>query len=78
MASFAPLNFYAFAASSGQFLRPDVRTLLGGATVGPFSNFADPYIRALQREAEAVRKRLNALLFPEALPYLAETKMSGS
>ena len=27
--SFSPLNFYTFAAARGEFLRPDVRALLG-------------------------------------------------
>jgi hypothetical protein len=36
MTSFSPLNFYTFAAARGEFLRPDVRALLGGASVGPF------------------------------------------
>jgi len=37
MTSFLPLNFYTFAAARGEFLRPEVRALLGGASVGPFS-----------------------------------------
>jgi hypothetical protein len=74
MASFSPVNFYAFAAARGQFLRPDVRALLEGASLGPFSHLADPHNRALQREAEALRKRLDGLLFPDGLPRPTEAK----
>jgi hypothetical protein len=74
MASFSPVNFYAFAAARGQFLRPDVRALLEGACPGPFSHFADPHDRTLQEEAEALRKRLDALLFPDGLPRPAEAQ----
>lgn len=76
MGSFSPLNWYAFAAVGGQFLRPDVRALLESASVGPFSNFANPHDLALRREAEAVRSRLDALLFSEGLPRTTEAKGS--
>ena len=76
MGSFAPLNFYAFAAARGEFLRPDVQALLKAAPVGPFSNFANPHDIGLQREAEAVLKALDALLFPDGVPNLNETPAS--
>jgi len=63
MSSFAPLNLYTFAAARGEFLRSDVRALLQGP-VGPFSNFANPHDPVLRAQAEAVRQRLDALLFP--------------
>ncbi len=63
--SFSPLNFYTFAAARGQFLRPDVQALLKNASVGPYSDFANLHDPVLRREAEALRKRLDALLFGE-------------
>lgn len=63
--SFSPLNFYTFAAARGQFLRPDVQALLKNATVGPYSDFANSHDPVLRREAEALRKRLDALLFAD-------------
>jgi hypothetical protein len=64
--SFSPLNLYTFAAARGQFLRPpDVQILLKGASVGLYSDFANPHDPVLHREATALRKRLDALLFGE-------------
>jgi hypothetical protein len=63
--SFSPLNLYTFAAARGQFLRPDVQALLRNAPVGLYSDFANPHDRALRREAENLRKQLDALLFGE-------------
>lgn len=63
--SFSPLNLYTFAAARGQFLRPDVQTLLKSASVGLYSDFANPHDSVLRREAAALRKRLDALLFGE-------------
>lgn len=63
--SFSPLNFYTFAATRGQFLRPDVQALLKNASVGLYSDFANSHDPVLRREAEALRKRLDALLFRE-------------
>jgi hypothetical protein len=65
--SFSPLNLYTFAAARGQFLRPDVQALLKNASVGPFSDFVNPHDLILRREAEALRRRLDALLFGEPL-----------
>jgi hypothetical protein len=79
MTSFVPSNLYTFAAARGQFLRPDVRALLQGP-VGPFSNFANPRDPALRAEAERVRERLNALLFPvdATAPAKASAPAGGS
>ncbi|HEU5402532.1 MAG TPA: hypothetical protein VFU86_14310 [Terriglobales bacterium] len=63
--SFSPLNFYPFAAARGQFLRPDVQALLKNASVGLYSDFANSHDPVLRREAEALRKRLDVLLFGE-------------
>ena len=63
--SFSPLNFYIFAAARGQFLRPDVQALLENASVGLYSDFTNSHDPVLRREAEALRKRLDALLFGE-------------
>src|ERR1700758_4013315 len=63
--SFSPLNLYTFAATRGQFLRLDVQALLRTLPVGPYSDFAGPHDRALRREAENLRKQLDALLFGE-------------
>jgi hypothetical protein len=63
--SFSPLNPYTFAAARGRFLRPDVQALLKSASVGLYSDFANPHDPVLRREAEALRKRLDALLFGE-------------
>jgi hypothetical protein len=72
MSMFAPLNFYALAAVQGQFLRPDVQAPLKDAPVGRFSNFVNPRDQHLKRAAEAPRKKLDALLFPEGLPRPSE------
>ena len=77
MSTFAPLNFYALAAVHGQFLRPDVQALLKEAPVGPFSNFINPGDQDLKRAAEALRKKLDALLFPEGLPRSSERPEAG-
>ena len=61
---FSPLNFYTFAAARGQLLRPDVQALLKNASVGLYSDFANSH-PVLCREAEVLRKRLDALLFGE-------------
>ncbi|TYL97448.1 hypothetical protein FXB40_08830 [Bradyrhizobium rifense] len=70
--SFSPLNFYTFAAARGQFLRPDVQALLKEAPVGLFADLLAPHDPDVRREAEALRTRLDALLFaqprPQALP----------
>jgi hypothetical protein len=63
--SFSLLNLYTFAAARGQFLRPNVQALLKSASVGPFSDFVNPHDPILRREAEALRRRLDALLFGE-------------
>jgi hypothetical protein len=63
--SFSPLNIYTFAAARGQFLRPDVQALLKNASVGLYSVFVNSHDPLLRREAEALRKRLDALLFGE-------------
>ena len=72
MTSFSPLNFYTFAAARGEFLRPDVRALLAGASVGPFFRVTIWHDGMLQSvpdpKSAAIRKRLDALLFPEGLP----------
>jgi hypothetical protein len=72
MTSFSPLNFYTFAAARGEFLRPDVRALLAGASVGPFSRVTIWHDGMLQSvpdpKSAGIRKRLDALLFPEGLP----------
>lgn len=65
---FSPLNFYMFAAARGQFLRPDVQTLLEEAPVGPFSDLLAPHDTDVRQEAEALRKRLGSLLFAEPRP----------
>jgi hypothetical protein len=78
MTSFSPLNLYTFAAVRGEFLRPDVRALLAGASVGPFSRVTIWHDGMLQSvpdpKSAGIRKRLDALLFPEGLPRLNETK----
>jgi hypothetical protein len=66
--SFSPLNFYTFAASRGQFLKTDVQTLLKNASVGPYFSFANSHDPVLRREAQALRKRLDELLFGEPSP----------
>jgi hypothetical protein len=53
--SFSPLNLYTFAAARGQFSRPDVQTLLKGASIGLYSDFANPHDPVLRREATALR-----------------------
>ena len=67
MTSFSPLNFYTFAAARGEFLRPDVRALLAGAPVGPFSRVTIRHGRMLESvpdpKSAVIRKRLDALLF---------------
>jgi hypothetical protein len=63
--SFSPLNLCTFAAPRGQFLRPDVQALLKNAPVRLYSGFADPHDPGLRREAEKLRKQLDALLFDE-------------
>jgi hypothetical protein len=63
--SFSPLNFYTFAAARGQFLRPDVQALLKNASVGLYSDFVNSHDPALRQEADALRNRLDALLFGE-------------
>ena len=65
--SFSPLNLHTFAAASGQFLRPDVQALFKNTSVGPFSDFVNPHDAILRREAEALRRRLDALLFGKAI-----------
>jgi hypothetical protein len=65
--SFSPLNIYTFAAACGQFLRPDVQALLKNASVGLYLEFANSHDLVLRREAEALRERLDALLFAEPL-----------
>jgi hypothetical protein len=62
---FSPLNLYTFAAAWGQFLRPDVQALLQKVSVGLYSSFAISHDPVLGREAEALRKRLDPLLFGE-------------
>ena len=59
--SFSPLNLYTFAAARGHFLRPDVQALLNEAPVRPHD-------LDVRREAEALRKRLDSLLFAELRP----------
>jgi hypothetical protein len=66
--SFSPLNFYTFAAARGQFLRPDVQALLKEAPVGLFSDLLAPHDPDVRREAKALRKRLDSLLFAEPRP----------
>jgi hypothetical protein len=63
--SFPPLNLYTFAAARGQFLRPDVQALLKSASVGLYFDFANSHAPVLRREAVALRKQLDALLFGE-------------
>jgi hypothetical protein len=41
--SFPPLNLYTFAAARGQFLRPGVQALLKSASIGLYSDFANPH-----------------------------------
>ena len=78
MTSFSPLNFYTFAAARGEFLRPDVRALLAGASVGPFPRVTIWHDGMLQSvpdpKSAGIRKRLDALLFPEGLARPDETK----
>jgi hypothetical protein len=80
MTSFSPLNFYTFAAARGEFLRPDVRALLAGASVGPFSRVTIWHDGMLQSvpdpKSAGIRKRLDALLFPEG--YRARTRRNSS
>jgi hypothetical protein len=66
--SFSPFNFYTFAAARGQFLRPDVQALLKEAPVRLFSDLLAPHHPDVRREAEALRKRLDSLLFAEPRP----------
>jgi hypothetical protein len=66
--SFSPLNFYMFAAARGQFLRPDVQALLKEAPVGLFSDLLVPQDPDVRREAEALRTRVDSLLFAEPRP----------
>ena len=66
--SFAPLNFYTFAAARGQFLRSDVQALLREAPVSLFSDILAPHDPVVRREAEALRNRLDLLLFAEPRP----------
>ena len=66
--SFSPLNFYTFAAAGGQFLRSDVQALLNEAPVSLFSDLLAPHDPDVRREAEALRKRLEPLLFAEPRP----------
>jgi hypothetical protein len=68
--SFSPLNFYTFAAARGQFLRPDVQVLLKEAPVGLLSDLLAPHDPDVRREAEALRKRLDSLLFAEPRPQV--------
>src|SRR5258708_14933843 len=72
MTSFSPLNFYTFAAARGEFLRPDVRALLAGASVGPFFRVTIWHDGMLQPvpdpKSAVIRKRFDPLLFPEGLP----------
>lgn len=63
--SFPPLNLYTFAAARGQFLRPDVQALLKSASDGLYFDFANSHTPVLRREAAALRKQLDALLFGE-------------
>jgi hypothetical protein len=78
MTSFSPLNFYTFLAARGEFLRPDVRALLEGTPIGPFSMITIRYGRTVlsipHPQSAVVRKRLDALLFPEGLPRPNGTK----
>jgi hypothetical protein len=78
MTSFSPLNFYTFAAARGEFLRPDVRALLAGAPVGPFSRVTIRHGRMLESvpdsKSAVTRERMDVLLFPEGLPRPDETK----
>jgi hypothetical protein len=67
--SFSPLNFYTFAAARGQFLRSDVQALLNAAPVDLFADFVAPHDPVVRREAEALRDRLDLLLFAEPRPY---------
>jgi hypothetical protein len=78
MSTFAPLNFYALVTVRGQFLRPDVQAHLKEAPVGPFSNFVNPRDQDLKRAAEALRRKLDALLFPEGLPRPDERAEAGT
>lgn len=78
MTSFSPLNFYTFVAARGEFLRPDVRALLADTLVGPFSRVTICHDGLLQSvpdpESAVIRKRLDALLFPQGLTCPNETK----
>jgi hypothetical protein len=65
----APLNFYTFAAARGQFLRSDVQALLREAPVSLFSDILVPHEPVVRREAEALRNRLDLLLFAEPRPH---------
>jgi hypothetical protein len=66
--SFSPLNCYPFAAAHGQFLRPDVQALLKEAPVSLFADHLAPHDPDVCREAEALRTRLDSLLFAEPRP----------
>jgi hypothetical protein len=78
LTSFSPLNFYTFAAARGEFLRPDVRALLAGAPVGPFSRVTILQGQMLQSvpdpKSAVIRERLDALLFRQGQPRPNETK----
>ncbi|OAF08492.1 hypothetical protein [Bradyrhizobium neotropicale] len=63
--SFSPLNIYTFAAAGGQFLRTDVQALLKNAPDDLFSDLVSPHDPVVRREAVALRKRLDLLLFTE-------------
>jgi hypothetical protein len=63
--SFSPLNFYTFAAARGQFFRSDVQALLNEAPVSLFSDLLAAHDPDVGREAEALRERLDTLLFAE-------------
>jgi hypothetical protein len=66
--SFSPLNYYTFAAARGQFLRSDVQALLKEAPVDLFADLLAQHEPDVRREAEGLRKRLDALLFAEPRP----------
>src|SRR5260370_31341784 len=72
MTSFSPLTFYTFAAARGEFLRPDVRALLAGASVGPFSRVTILHDRMLQSVPDpkfaGIPERFDAVFFPVSLP----------
>ncbi|QOZ68821.1 hypothetical protein [Bradyrhizobium arachidis] len=71
--SFSPLNLYTFAAARGQFLRADVQTLLKEAPVSLFADFLAPNDPDVRRQAEALRARLDLLLFAEPRPHADAT-----